>query len=352
MESNGIEIVNRVNLLEIYEYDIGLVDGDVYFKIEQDHYLLLNKAKMKEFYFYWRSRLFKASGETDVVTKCCLLVNPNLQTAWSRRKQLLLESSSDSVEKELQFNRLVLIKHFKCEQAFIHRRWLVRKQLESLSLSSEFIQAEIELIVDVLGRKVKSNYYCWSYLNWLLEFTHAIGGIDKLFYLELLNNKLKTAVYMNPSDFSVLHSRLNLLRMILAENLSCQLLLDELSMTEELLVRYSQFSTVWHYARYTLLIISSCSESTNWDQVLIEFESSRNELDKRLNIAIESVNGFVLSNIQSESTRITNKKDFIAYSVLRMDRLKRSFEEFESIGLDTRTSAVKLGQFLNKFVLV
>lgn len=74
----------------IYEYDIQIVEKSTLFQVVDEHYLLLNKIHLKEFYKYWRTYFLKR--ETDHIefaTVCILLINPEFLSAWSSRKNLL-----------------------------------------------------------------------------------------------------------------------------------------------------------------------------------------------------------------------------------------------------------------------
>lgn len=89
---NLIEIVfDQLN--HIYEYDTQIVEKETIYKIVDEHYLLLNKIYMKDFYPFWQSQFVASSnidGLIDLKTFCILMVNPNFASAWSRRKSILV----------------------------------------------------------------------------------------------------------------------------------------------------------------------------------------------------------------------------------------------------------------------
>ena len=108
------------------------------------------------------------------------------------------------------------MKHFKCEQAYVHRRWLIRK-LQFTSNNTESIDTyflnETRFIYGTLSKKIKANYYCWTYLNWILEYllqneSNLSKNCDTII-LDALNN-IEKLLYMNPSDFCIHHTRLNM----------------------------------------------------------------------------------------------------------------------------------------------
>lgn len=284
--SNGKNLIDTINYRlncdendRILEYDIQLAsNGNIldtaFFRIEQNHYLLINKALCKDFYFHWREKYFSIATETDVsndsidlITKCVLLINPNFASAWSKRKNLVV-NSVDLRPKELEFNRLILTKHFKCEQAYLHRRWLVKKIISSYTnLEIEvFMSKEINFIIDYLSKRVKSNYYCWSYLNWLLGYLIDLKkGIDlKTLYLGYLG-KYEEILYRNPSDFCVYHFRLNLIRLVyknLGNEIDCSIM-NEIKLVNDLILRFSEYLTVWNYCKYFLLFLKQFSDHVN-----------------------------------------------------------------------------------------
>ncbi len=116
---------------EIYEYDFQLIQDEekLFFKVEQKNYLCINKSLVKEFYIYWRKRFFQHDEQTvDIVSLMVLLVNANFASAWSRRKGLIVKALNEVENLDLVFkielgiNQLILMKNFKCEQAFVVKK--------------------------------------------------------------------------------------------------------------------------------------------------------------------------------------------------------------------------------------
>ena len=110
---------------EIYEYDFQLIeDASIFCRIEQKNYLLINKIFIKKMYMHWRNVYFLSSEtklDQETSSFIVLLINPNFASAWSLRKHLVENGlETDMVLKnELMLNRLILLKNFKCEQAFV-----------------------------------------------------------------------------------------------------------------------------------------------------------------------------------------------------------------------------------------
>lgn len=281
---------------QIIEYDLQPIldsPGEL-FRIEQEKYLLINKLLLKSLYFKWRAEFLADrqhstldSNSLDRLSRLILIVNPNLLTAWSCRKQLLIDSSknqSTSIDfkGELDFCKLVLMKHFKCEQAYVHRRWLLR--VYSSMVEQNLVLSELELIVSCLSRKIKSNYYCWTYFNWLLQL---LDGATLLNYYSV--SQFEQVLFTNPSDFCVFNSRLQLVKTILLDKSSVlsrqRLIIDEIALIDDLLLRYAVYSTTWNYSKYFFLFLNEFMASF---KDLNEIENHECELNKRFLMNVKS----------------------------------------------------------------
>ncbi|XP_041372170.1 protein prenyltransferase alpha subunit repeat-containing protein 1-like isoform X2 [Gigantopelta aegis] len=73
----------------------------------------------------------------DVVklTRAVLLVNPECYTAWNIRKEMV-EADNLTLTDDLKFGALILSKHPKSAETFIHRRWLLQKLIGQSLVSS------------------------------------------------------------------------------------------------------------------------------------------------------------------------------------------------------------------------
>ena len=304
----------------------------------------MNKIYVKSFYKEWRERLLSNelnAAEYDEVTLGVVLINPNVATAWSKRK-FLVEKRMIDLSRELELNRLILVKHVKCECAYMHRRWLV-KQLKDLN---EFLCGELEFFFNSLCFKIKANYYCWSYLNWILFFAQQnelineikIKGIFEWFF-----KKLASFIYLNPSDNCVFHTRLNLITRLNSDNKLFYLyesnnnedfslfVSNELEIFDDLLIRYSSLSTVWNYRKYFLLFLSGLKHL----KCNISFNDSNNLIVDKLN----------------------NKQDiFVSIKPNESDWFNALIQREISICEDVTALNEKLREnflnFLNKFIIV
>lgn len=118
----GFELIDE----QIDEYDFQLIeDASVLLKIEQKKYLLINKIFIKKIYIHWRDVYFLSSKtkiDQETSSLIVLLLNPNFSSAWSIRKRLVekeVDAANVVLKNELELNRIILLKNFKCEQAFV-----------------------------------------------------------------------------------------------------------------------------------------------------------------------------------------------------------------------------------------
>ena len=74
LATNLTKIISTTNIIE---YDIQIVeDKSVLFKLVDNHYLLLNKIYLKDFYMYWRKCLLSnETNKIDMITLCVLLIS-------------------------------------------------------------------------------------------------------------------------------------------------------------------------------------------------------------------------------------------------------------------------------------
>jgi hypothetical protein len=125
----GFELIDE----QIDEYDFQLIDdASVFLKIEQKKYLLINKIFIKKIYIHWRNVYFLSSEtkiDQETSSLIVLLINPNFASAWSIRKRLVekeVDTTNVVLRCELELNRIILLKNFKCEQAFVVKFYLVK----------------------------------------------------------------------------------------------------------------------------------------------------------------------------------------------------------------------------------
>ncbi|KAF3796347.1 prenyltransferase alpha subunit repeat-containing protein 1, partial [Nymphaea thermarum] len=103
-------------------------------------------------------------------SKALLLLSCDFATAWNSRKQILLGRQNFSlIIEEFNLSALVLSYSPKSEQAWNHRRWLVKLVGERFQNLQDMLQKESEL-VERICEKSKMNYRAWCYRGWLVPY--------------------------------------------------------------------------------------------------------------------------------------------------------------------------------------
>ena len=354
----------------IEEYDIASLEDDkTLLIVEQDRYLLINKKHLKGLYLHWRTKFLGIKDRNDpansmlqTASVVLLIIHPHFASAWSMRKCMISdqlahstgnESSRQVLARELDFNKLLLLKHFKCEQAYIHRRWLTRKLLGYLDQPEsvfDLFQSEVDLVIVKLVPKIKSNYYCWTYLNWLLTILDVSGSNNRQIdtYMSLLDRFQKLAFLM-PSDNCLFHARLNLIITICSKAQDATLfdrtiVPNELLFLDDLLVRYPFYLTFWNYRKYFLLLVKRHS---NLDLLELDLDKMRTNLSESL--------AFQTDTVKPEFDHGVVDGDLFRFLYDRDKRLAKYISEtYEGLAHerleDIKAYALKYEQFLEKFV--
>jgi hypothetical protein len=263
---NLFKILNNSNEY-IHEFDIVDLRPNESEYLFEENYLALNKIHAKKLYPYLRKQFLErdtislTNSQRDAITLLISLIHPQFSSVWSQRKQLLCDGFIKD-EHELRLNKLVLNKNCKSELAYMHRRWIVKR----LNVQSfhDFIDEECELVFK-LSKKIKSNYYCWSYLNWIFDyFKNRFQSTQFLF--SVLNKHQKNVLELSVSDYCVFHFRLNFLKLFVLETKSFQnndlssIIKSEYEIFDDFLFRYKKYQTVWNYRKYFFKLIDSIGD--------------------------------------------------------------------------------------------
>ena len=161
-------------------------------------------------------------------------------------------------------------------------------------------------------------------------------------FLDYLS-EFRVILYLSPSDYSVFHSRLTLIKMLkktLASKLSLwdEFVLKEFELIDDLLLRYPFYTTTWNYCKYFLLITKLEENSLNFKETL----------NKELNKSLENLffkqncTQFYLVENESLIKRYINLAETIA-TLFKLDN-REHFMYVEKLSQN-------FIQFLNKFVL-
>ncbi|CAI0427940.1 unnamed protein product, partial [Linum tenue] len=197
-----------------------------------------------------------------VVMKCSktlLLLNYDFGTAWNSRKLILSNKTQASMfTYELRLSALVLSYSTKSEQAWSHRRWVIKNMARNLTTLQEILREESDL-VEKIAERSKMNYRAWNHRCWLVSYMDREHVIHEL-------KQSKTWARLHVADHSCFHYRMRLIIRILEdccrkqEEGSCDSCVEvyliwqeELDWNEELIKRYLGREALWLYRRFLSL---------------------------------------------------------------------------------------------------
>ena len=189
-------------------------------------------------------------SDAKFVTCVLLMIQPDHMTSWNVRKRLI-QDTVYSCEEELTFINLILQKHPKSGEAFIHRRWLLqrmlperRSPLDTMTLAGR----ECE-ICQLAADRYASNYYAWSHRLWVVD---TFNLMDSKIFLDEEFERAEKFVQTHISDHSGFHYKLALLqmRLKLTDTLKFSSLFEsEMNNVEDLLLFYQDHESLYAYYR-------------------------------------------------------------------------------------------------------
>ncbi|XVF06412.1 hypothetical protein REPUB_Repub06bG0046400 [Reevesia pubescens] len=112
------------------------------------------------------------SFESEVMkhSRALLLLSCDFGTAWNSRKLIVSKKQQLSMfMDELLLSALVLSYSPKSEQAWSHRRWVIKMIAGKYSTRQEIIAKESEL-VEKIAERSKMNYRAWNHRCWLVSY--------------------------------------------------------------------------------------------------------------------------------------------------------------------------------------
>ncbi|XP_065851720.1 uncharacterized protein [Euphorbia lathyris] len=150
--------------------------------------------------------------ESEVMkhSKALLLLSCDFGTAWNSRKLVLSKKQHMSMFiSELLLSSLVLSYSPKSEQAWCHRRWVIKTLAGKCSTMQQIVGRESEL-VETIAERSKMNYRAWNHRCWLVSFM----TVEQVL-LEL--KKSKSWAKLHIADNSCFHYLTRLMLRILEE---------------------------------------------------------------------------------------------------------------------------------------
>ncbi|OWM67308.1 hypothetical protein CDL15_Pgr000760 [Punica granatum] len=106
-------------------------------------------------------------------SKALLLLSADLGTAWNSRRAIALEKDALSTYMdELRLSELILSYSAKSDQAWSHRRWVIKRIAGKVPNLQEILRKESEL-VEKIAERSKMNYRAWNHRCWLVSYMTA-----------------------------------------------------------------------------------------------------------------------------------------------------------------------------------
>ncbi|KAK4773118.1 hypothetical protein SAY87_028137 [Trapa incisa] len=192
-------------------------------------------------------------------SKVLLLLSADLATAWNSRRAIVLKKDTLSMYMdELRLSELILSYSAKSDQAWSHRRWVIKRIVGKLPNLQEVIGKESKL-VERIAERSKMNYRAWNHRCWLVSYMTG----ERVVY-ELKNSRVWAGLHV--ADSSCFHYRRRLMMRMLedfcAKNASVSvgssseiydIWKEELEWNKLLIKRYIGREALWLYRRFLSL---------------------------------------------------------------------------------------------------
>ncbi|KAJ7978173.1 Protein prenyltransferase alpha subunit repeat-containing protein 1 [Quillaja saponaria] len=192
-------------------------------------------------------------------SRSLLLLSPDFLTAWNSRKLVISKKHQLSIFlDELLLSALVLSYSPKSEQAWNHRRWVIKSISGTCSSLQDIVRKESEL-VEKIAERTKMNYRAWNHRCWLVSYMTREQVLDEL-------KKSKHWAGLHIADNCCFHYRRRLLLRIFAcpscmtgtassgyDAETFQVWKDELDWNETLIKQYVGREALWLHRRFLSL---------------------------------------------------------------------------------------------------
>ncbi|PKU64384.1 Protein farnesyltransferase/geranylgeranyltransferase type-1 subunit alpha [Dendrobium catenatum] len=151
--------------------------------------------------------------ETDIMkhSRSLLILSPECGSVWNSRKLVLSrEPNLALLIDELNLSMLILSYSPKSEQAWSHRRWVIKKIAEKFLDLYDIIGKESEFVKRI-AEKSKMNYRAWSHRCWLILYMNKGQMLDEL-------DKSRKWSELHVADNCCYHYRRRLMLNLLEDN--------------------------------------------------------------------------------------------------------------------------------------
>ncbi|XP_060574914.1 protein prenyltransferase alpha subunit repeat-containing protein 1-like [Ruditapes philippinarum] len=229
-----------------------------------DHKLGLELWSVKILFQYvyhtlmgWRNKKsykFIDPQEIAMLARAVVLVNPECYTAWNVRKELI--ESGDILElDDLRLSALVLTKHPKSSETFVHRRWVLGRFIENHLQSSQgstkstgsCVDGFISMEAIDLNLEASQNQLSLQNGDGSLNVS-AVSDYHRQMKVEI--DVCRCAAEKYPCNYYAWSQRIWLIQH--CYNCSTQVLLSELQVTESWVERHISDTCGFHYRQFLL----------------------------------------------------------------------------------------------------
>ncbi|PKA50666.1 Protein farnesyltransferase/geranylgeranyltransferase type-1 subunit alpha [Apostasia shenzhenica] len=195
--------------------------------------------------------------ETDVLShsKALLIMSCDFGSVWNSRKLVLLQKHELSVfMEEFHLCTLILSSSPKSEQAWSHRRWVIKNVARKFHDLHDIIEQESELVKKI-AEKSKMNYRAWNHQCWLITYMSRDQKLDELL-------KSRKWAELHVADSCCFHYRRRLILSMLEDSTlrddemssvtpdAFILLKEELKWNVLLIKRYIGREALWIHRRF------------------------------------------------------------------------------------------------------
>ncbi|KAI3887720.1 hypothetical protein MKW92_043325 [Papaver armeniacum] len=148
------------------------------------------------------------ANEVMMHSKALLLLSCDSATAWNSRKLVISKKQQSSLSMdELLFSSLILSYAPKSENAWSHRRWVVKTIAGTHPNMEKIVYKESEL-VEKLAEKSKMNYRAWYHRCWLISYLtrsqlHVADNCCFHYHLQLLLKLLEPSISKHGQNVSM-----------------------------------------------------------------------------------------------------------------------------------------------------
>ncbi|XWS42581.1 hypothetical protein CRYUN_Cryun16bG0026500 [Craigia yunnanensis] len=224
-------------------------------------------------------------------SRALLLLSCDFGTAWNSRKLVVSKKQQLSIfMDELLLSALVLSYSPKSEQAWSHRRWVIKMIAGKYSTLQEIIAKESEL-VEKIAERSKMNYRAWNHRCWLVSYMTREQMLHEL-------KKSRDWAGLHVADNSCFHYCRRL--MLGISEISCckqegdnssydvenyQVVKEELDLSEVLIKRYVGREALWLHRRFLTLL--TIRHLTTKHGISCHFEQ-KTSMDNEINIFLDN----------------------------------------------------------------